>query len=49
MHNSVGKKVDKVLRYAAEKMINKEKDEWPPVCGILIYQPKRPSRRQHSK
>ena len=39
-HNSV---VDKVMKQMASKMIRADFDKWPPDCGLLTYQPKRPA------
>ncbi len=39
------KKIEFVLRNIANKAIRKEFNKWPPGCGGLLYQPKRPTNR----
>lgn len=37
-------KMKKVMGVLAQKMIDHDTYEWPPVCSIITYQPTRPHR-----
>lgn len=36
------KTTEKIAASIVQKMVAREKTEWPPVCGGIIYQPERP-------
>lgn len=42
MEKTHEKKIDQVLQKLIIKMVKNEVDEWPPTCGALLFQPKRP-------
>ena len=37
------KKTEQLIHSAVNRMVRKEYFGWPPECGFLIYQPKRPA------
>lgn len=37
-------KVNGILNALATAMIEKDANEWPPGCGLFMYQPHRPQR-----
>lgn len=32
------------IKRSIQKMMQKESDDWPPKCGIILYQPQRPPK-----
>lgn len=42
MEKTQKKNIDQILHKLIIKMVKNEADEWPPTCGALLFQPKRP-------
>lgn len=38
----VKKILDSAMKHLTSKVLQHEIDKWPPECGLLAYQPKRP-------
>lgn len=38
------KTTNRILRNSAKRLVNNEYNGWPPVCGGILYQPKRPAK-----
>lgn len=37
------------IKQSIQKMIQKESDDWPPKCGIILYQPQRPPKNNDNE
>ncbi len=38
------KKAERLIHGVVDRMVKKEYYGWPPECGFLVYQPKRPAK-----
>lgn len=34
------------LKHSVKTMVQRESDDWPPKCGIILYQPHRPKKHE---
>ncbi len=42
MKDNHNKDTLKLLKKLTKGMVEKESKEWPPVCSMILHQPKRP-------
>ena len=51
MKHTIQKRVLQLLQKTAEKEVSRlntesAETEWPPICSLLIHQPKRPGKKR---
>ena len=44
MFNKGNEVLKDAIKRSIKAMIRQESDDWPPKCGTLLYQPRRPKK-----